>query len=204
MARGSERVNYLLLKRPPYRLLIVTSWPSIDIQLLLQQKCCDNSLLSSIWPLSGPLVTSIWALVSTNTLTMTKRMRGTSQTVHSGSPSYWISAKLDLLSMIRTHGAPTFFLTLSANDMNWNDLMIVLCKSENLPCSIEDIELYPKQFKTKLMNRNPILTARHFSRRFNSFVDNVMLSSHKPLGTITQYFWRVEFQFSGYFGCHKL
>ena len=121
-----------------------------------------------------------------------------------GSPSYWISAKLDLLSMIRTHGAPTFFLTLSANDMNWNDLMIVLCKSENLPCSIEDIELYPKQFKTKLMNRNPILTARHFSRRFNSFVDNVMLSSHKPLGTITQYFWRVEFQARGSPHIHSL
>ena len=75
--------NYLLLNNPPYLSPIVTSWPSIDIQLLLQQKCCDNSLLSSIWPLSGPLVTLIWALVSTNTLTMTKRMRGTSKTVRS-------------------------------------------------------------------------------------------------------------------------
>ena len=75
-------INYLLLKRPPYYLPIYTSWPFIDIQLLLQQNCCDNSLLSSIWPLSGPLVTSIWALVSTNTLTMTKRMRRTSKTVH--------------------------------------------------------------------------------------------------------------------------
>ena len=69
--------NYLLLKRPPYWPPIDTSWPSIDIQLLLQQKCCDNGLLSSIWPLSGPLVTLIWGLVSTNTLTMPKRMRGT-------------------------------------------------------------------------------------------------------------------------------
>ena len=76
-------INYLLLKRPPYWPPIVTFWPSIDLQLLLQQKCCDNSLLSSIWPLSGPLVTLIWALVSTNTLTMTKRMRGTSKTVRS-------------------------------------------------------------------------------------------------------------------------
>ena len=50
--------NYLLLKRPPYWPPIDTSWPSIDIQLLLQQKCCDNSLLSPIWPLSdlGPFV----------------------------------------------------------------------------------------------------------------------------------------------------
>ena len=76
-------INYLLLKRPPYWLPIDASWPSIDIQLLLQQKCCANSLLSSIWPLSGPLVTLIWALVSTNTLTMPKRMRGTSKTVRS-------------------------------------------------------------------------------------------------------------------------
>ena len=74
-------INYLLLKRHPYWLPIDTSWPSVDIQLLLQQKCCDNNLLSSIWPLSGPLVTLIWALVSTNTLTMTEKMRGTSKTV---------------------------------------------------------------------------------------------------------------------------
>ena len=66
--------NYLLLKRPPYWLPIDTTWPSVDIQLLLQQKCC---------PLSGPLVTLIWELVSTNTLTMPKRMRGTSKTVRS-------------------------------------------------------------------------------------------------------------------------
>ena len=76
-------VNFVLLKRPPYWPPIVIVWPSIDIQLLLQQKCCNNSLLSSIWPLSGPLVTLIWALVSTNTLTMTRRMRGTSKTVRS-------------------------------------------------------------------------------------------------------------------------
>ena len=76
-------INYLLLKRPPYWPPIDKPWPSIDIQLFLQQKCCDNSLLSSIWPLSGPFVTSIWALVSTNTLTLSKRMRGTSKTVRS-------------------------------------------------------------------------------------------------------------------------
>ena len=44
-------VNYLLLKQPTYWPPIDIFWPSIDIQLL--QKCCDNSLLSSIWPLSG-------------------------------------------------------------------------------------------------------------------------------------------------------
>ena len=52
-ATGIFIFNYLLLKRPPYWSPIDTSWLSIDIQLLLQQKCCDNSLLSSIWPLSG-------------------------------------------------------------------------------------------------------------------------------------------------------
>ena len=83
LVNDDELFNYLLLKRPPYWPPIVTFLPSIDIQLLLQQKCCVNSLLSSIWPLSGPLVTLIWALVSTNTLTMTKRMRGTSKTVRS-------------------------------------------------------------------------------------------------------------------------
>ena len=35
-----------------------------------------------------------------------------------GSAAYWQRAKLDLFAMFRTLGPPTFFLTLTADDMN--------------------------------------------------------------------------------------
>ena len=45
-----------------------------------------------------------------------------------GTIAYWQRTKLDLLSMFRTLGPPTFFITLTADDMNWPDLLYVLAK----------------------------------------------------------------------------
>ena len=45
-----------------------------------------------------------------------------------GTIAYWQRAKLDLLAMFRTLGSPTFFITLTADDMNWPDLLYVLAK----------------------------------------------------------------------------
>ena len=42
-----------------------------------------------------------------------------------GTIAYWQGAKMDLLAMFRTLGPPTFFITLTADDMNWPDLLYV-------------------------------------------------------------------------------
>jgi len=39
-----------------------------------------------------------------------------------GSPAYWKHASLDLLAMIRQLGIPTWFMTLSAADLQWPDV----------------------------------------------------------------------------------
>ena len=51
-----------------------------------------------------------------------------------GTQAYWNSVKIQLYAMFRTLGPPTFFITLSADDNNWTDLMVVLskCKGQNL------------------------------------------------------------------------
>ena len=45
-----------------------------------------------------------------------------------GTIAYWQRAKHDLLAMFRTLGPPAFFITLTADDMNWPDLLYVLAK----------------------------------------------------------------------------
>uniref|UniRef100_A0A1X7TGP0 Uncharacterized protein n=1 Tax=Amphimedon queenslandica TaxID=400682 RepID=A0A1X7TGP0_AMPQE len=45
-----------------------------------------------------------------------------------GSSAYWNKAKLDLFAMFRMLCPPTFFITLSADDMNLIDFMCVLSK----------------------------------------------------------------------------
>ena len=46
-----------------------------------------------------------------------------------GTQAYWNSVKSQLFAMFRTLGPPAFFVTLSADDNNWVDLMIVLSRS---------------------------------------------------------------------------
>ena len=53
----------------------------------------------------------------------------------------------------------TWFLTLSATDMNWDDLMSVLCKQKGLPFSKDHISALSRKEKSKLMIANPVTTA---------------------------------------------
>ena len=47
---------------------------------------------------------------------------------------------MDLLSMFRTLGPPTFFITLTADDMNWPDLLYVLANRARMNISKEDVD----------------------------------------------------------------
>lgn len=52
-----------------------------------------------------------------------------------------------------------------------------------------------KDRKNMLLN-DPVTVARHFSNRWNHFLKWI-LSDEQPVGKITDYFWRVEFQRRG-------
>ena len=47
-----------------------------------------------------------------------------------GTAAYWSRAAKDLFAMYRSLGSATWFLTLSANDMHWDDLAIVLMNAK--------------------------------------------------------------------------
>ena len=121
-----------------------------------------------------------------------------------GSAAYWNAAQLDLLSMISAKGPMTFFLTLSANDMNWDDLMEVLLRQNGKPCTPLAISKLSRQEKRNLMAANPVTTARHFCRRVHHIIHSYILSEEKPLGQIIDYFWRIEFQMRGSPHLHSL
>ena len=43
-----------------------------------------------------------------------------------GTAAYWQTARIQLFAMLCTLGPPTFFITFSADDHHWKDLMVVL------------------------------------------------------------------------------
>ncbi len=47
-----------------------------------------------------------------------------------GTAAYWSRAAKDLFAMYRSLGSATWSLTLSANDMHWDDLAIVLLNAK--------------------------------------------------------------------------
>ena len=105
-----------------------------------------------------------------------------------GTQAYWNSVKIQLFVMFRTLGPPTFFITLSADDNNWVDLMIVLIKSRGQNLSEEEAANLSSSEKRNLMRSNPVVTARHFAHCFQSFVKEVIKGSEQPIGEVVDYF----------------
>ena len=105
--------------------------------------------------------------------------------------------------MFCTLGPPTFFITLTANDMNWPDLLYVLAKRSGMDISKEDMESLSSERKCELLCSDPITTARYFSQWFQKFMA-FLKGSSKPIGEVVDFFWRVEFQLRGSPHIHSL
>ena len=68
---------------------------------------------------------------------------------------------------------------------------------EGLPTSEDYIEFLPKSQIIKLLNSNPIKTARHFCKPLHHCIHRVILSDVQPIGPVRNYFYRIEFQARG-------
>ena len=80
-----------------------------------------------------------------------------------GSAAYWQRAKLDLFAMFRTLGPPTFFLTLSADDMNWTDLLYIIANRDGMDLTEQQAKDLPTTQQKRLLCSYPVIVAQHFS-----------------------------------------
>ena len=65
---------------------------------------------------------------------------------------------------------PTFFITLTADNKNWPDLLYVLAKKAGIDICKEDVDSISSEQKRELLCSDPVTTARHFSQRFAKFI----------------------------------
>ena len=121
-----------------------------------------------------------------------------------GTAAYWQSARIQLFAMLRTLGPPTFFITFSADDHHWKDLMVVLASCSGRNISNEQVDELSDEERRTLMTSNPVVTARHFQHRFQSLVKEIIKGSGRPIREVTDFFWRVEFQLRGSPHIHSL
>lgn len=112
-----------------------------------------------------------------------------------GTAAYWKHNLLNLLAMFKCLGPPSLFVTLSANDKHWPDLIMSMdCCSYEKACNMTNC--------LQLVKNDPVLTALHFQRRFRILLKDVILGPLMPLGKVVDYFVRVEFQNRGSPHCH--
>lgn len=103
-----------------------------------------------------------------------------------GTPPYWERTMKDLYAMIRQIGIPTFFLTFSAGETRWDDVITTLLTISQDSRNISDLEWTDK---CKLIKENPLMCARLFDHRVKSLFADLLLSKAQPLGKVKDFFF---------------
>ena len=119
-----------------------------------------------------------------------------------GTPAYWKKFLFEVLAMVKQLGLPTFFMTLSCADLRWNELISIISKLKGENLSEDDIRNMSYFERCRYLNLNPVLLARHFQYRVEVFFKEIVVNG--PLGKVTYYAIRVEFQVRGSPHIHSL
>ena len=89
----------------------------------------------------------------------------------------WKHGKKTFFAMIRQPSLPTWFMSLSAADTRWTDLLKMLVKlNDGIEYSEKEIETLTWQEKTKLVQKDPVTCLRYCHvHRVQLFLNTVLL-----------------------------
>lgn len=122
-----------------------------------------------------------------------------------GSPPYWEKVKSELLSMIRQLGIPTWFASFSSADTKWTHLLKILGLTVyKTTYTDEKLGKFDWMTTQTLIKKDPVTCARHFDYQLKRFLSSVLLNSSNPIGKVSDYFYKIEFQMRGSPHVHML
>ena len=112
------------------------------------------------------------------------------------SPAYLEARNKDIFAMIRQLSLQTWFMSLSAADTRWTDLLRMLAKlSDGIEYSDKELDAMTWQKKTKLVQKDPVTCSRYFEHGVQEFLNTILKSDCEPI--VKDYFYRAEFQQCG-------
>ena len=114
-----------------------------------------------------------------------------------GTPAYWQKVHYEVLAMIRQLGIPTWFLTLSAADMKWPEVIQIIARQYGTILTDEQVSNLSWEEKCSWLRRNPVTAARHFQYRLDLFWNDFLKSKAMPIGEVVDFMIRIEFQARG-------
>ena len=89
-------------------------------------------------------------------------------------------------------------------DMKWPDVIQCIAYQYGQTFTEEQVKNMTFQEKSKWLRSNPVTAARHFHYRLNTFFQKFLKSCANPLGKLTDYAIRIEFQARGSPHAHTL
>ena len=121
-----------------------------------------------------------------------------------GSPPYWQKFMYEVVAMVKQLGIPTWFMTLSCADLRWPELFQIIAKTKGNNMTDEELEALSYHERCEMLNLNPVIVAKHFQYRVETFFMEVLLTNANPIGKIVYYALRIEFQMRGSPHLHAL
>ena len=114
-----------------------------------------------------------------------------------GSPAYWQDQLYDVLAVLRILSIPTWFLTLSAADLHWPEMIQAVAVQFGKKLSQKDVLKISTAERSRYLHQNHITGVQMFQHRVEAFFSEYLLSDTHPLGHITDYVINIEFQMRG-------
>ena len=111
-----------------------------------------------------------------------------------GTPAYWQRQLYDTLAMLRTFGTPTWFISLSPAEFLWPEFIRAIGRKNGQNWTDEDVASMEWITKAEYFRNNPVPVDQMFENRIDSFFQCFLLSKAHPLGEISEYIEKIEFQ----------
>ena len=114
-----------------------------------------------------------------------------------GTPAYWQDQLYDVLAMLQRLGIPTWLLTLSAADLHWPEMIPAVAVQFGRKLSQKNVLKMSIADRSRYLHQNPVTGVQMFQHKIEVFFSKYLLSDAHPLGYITDYVIKFEFQMRG-------
>ena len=98
-----------------------------------------------------------------------------------GSPAYWQNQLYELLAMLHTLGILTWFMTLSAADLHWTEMIEAVSIHNHKPLNRKQICKMSIKEQSETLKANPVTSVTMFQYRVESFFTHYILHDSNPL-----------------------
>ena len=99
---------------------------------------------------------------------------------------------------------PTWFLTLSAADLHWPEMIQAVAVQFGQKLTQKDVQQMSMKDRSTYIWQNPVTGVHMFQHRLEAFFSKYLLSDTHPLGHITDYVIQIKFQMRGLPHAHCL